>query len=308
MELLLLGSQLMFSLMIAIGVFVGIQALLTTAKWDLRHTDQQVFVGFAPAVRRLFGFVLLVAPFVARFVRPSLAVRRELAVLGFHPQFDDLVFARLRWSFVLIWAVLACSVTGLAYFVNFNLLMRWVLLVSVVGAMLILVLPYAWLRDQAAAARRDVLRGFPTFLDVLALVLESGQNFQSALQLSVQRLAGGVGDAALKRQLQELSQDIRAGQSKMIALQRFSDRLGLPEVTQFTASIQAADQQGVSVTALLRRQAAQLRTSRALAAERQAMKLPVKLLMPLAICIFPCTFLILAFPLVMRLSSSGLFS
>lgn len=307
MELLLLGSQLFFSLIVAIVVFVAIRTLLKNAKWDLRHVDQQALLGFSAPARRLLGLVMVATPFAAKFARPSLAVRRDLAVLGMPPQFDDLLFARLRWSFVLLWMVLACGVIGLAYLFDAQRVMRWALLVFLMGVMLALVLPYVWLRDQTMAARRGVLRSFPTFLDVLALVLESGQNFQSALQLSVQRLSGRAGDTVLKRQLQELAQDIRAGQSKAIALQRFSDRLNLPEVTQFTASIKAADQQGVSVTALLRRQAEQLRTSRALAAERQAMKLPVKLLMPLAVCIFPCTFLILAFPLVMRLSNSGLF-
>lgn len=307
MELLLLASQLFFSLTVAIGVFVAIQTVLASANRNLRQADQQSFVGFSGPVRRLLRFVNLGAPFTARFARPSLAVRRDLAVLGMPPQFDDLLFARLRWSFVLLWMVLACGVIGVAYLFEFPRLMGWALPIFLIGAILALVLPYVWLRDQTIAARRGVLRSFPTFLDVLALVLESGQNFQSALQLSLQRLSGRAGDTVLKRQLQELAQDIRAGQSKAIALQRFSDRLNLPEVTQFTVSIKAADQQGVSVTALLRRQAEQLRTSRALAAERQAMKLPVKLLMPLAVCIFPCTFLILAFPLVMRLSNSGLF-
>jgi tight adherence protein C len=83
--------------------------------------------------------------------------------------------------------------------------------------------------------------------------------------------------------------------------------MALPEVTQFVASVSTADRQGVSVTELLRRQSRQIRLSRALSAERHAMKLPVKLLAPLAICIFPCTFLVIAFPIAVRLSESGLF-
>ncbi|MBU3725386.1 MAG: type II secretion system F family protein [Burkholderiaceae bacterium] len=307
MELFLLMTQMLFALMVAIGVFLAIRLVLATARWEVRQADQQALSEVSLPTRRLLGLVMLLGPFAARFAKPSLAVKRELGVLGFHSKIDDLFFSRLRWSFILLFAFLAGGATGLAFLIDSGPLMRWAVFTSLIVVLLASVMPYIWLRDRAAAARRSVLRGFPTFLDVLALVLESGQNFQSALQLSVQKLSGASGDVVLKRQLQEISQDIRAGQPKVAALQRFSDRLGLPEVTQFTASIKAADQQGVSVTALLRRQAEQLRTSRALAAERQAMKLPVKLLLPLAVCIFPCTFLILAFPLAVRLSNSGLF-
>ena len=148
---------------------------------------------------------------------------------------------------------------------------------------------------------------FSSFLDVLALTLESGLNFQSALQMSAQRLPGNEAGLSLRRQLEEVLRDIRSGEHRLAALQKFGDRLTLPQVTQFVASVTAAERQGVSVAVLLRRQAEQLRTSRALSAERHAMKMPVKLLAPLAICIFPCTFIVLAFPLAIRLTNSGLF-
>jgi len=35
-------------------------------------------------------------------------------------------------------------------------------------------------------------------------------------------------------------------------------------------------------------------------AEKRAMEAPVRMLGPLVLCIFPCTFLILGFPVVMR--------
>lgn len=307
MEYLLLMTQIAFALMVAVGVYTALKAILSHARWDLCQVDPQAFAGVPLPARRLLGLLMRVVPLIARFARPSLSVKRDLDALGLHPKFDDLLFSRLRASLVLLATVFSIGLIALAVGLGLEPLVRWLAIALPTALLLAWVLPAAWLRDQAKAARRSILRGFPAFLDVLALVLESGQNFQSALQLSVQRLSGAGSEAVLKRQLQELTQDIRAGQSKAVALQRFADRLGLPEVTQFTASIRAADQQGVSVTALLRRQAAQLRSSRALAAERQAMKLPVKLLMPLAVCIFPCTFLILAFPLAVRLSSSGLF-
>jgi tight adherence protein C len=242
----------------------------------------------------------------SRFHRSSAAIQRKLNILGLSPEIDDLLFSQISVGFTFVVCLVTSGLMAAALVFGFEFLMQPILIGAGIFIGLAFVIPRAWLADQVAKLQQSVLRGFPSFLDVLALVLESGQNFQSALQLAIQHL-GSTREAGLGQQLAVLAQDIRSGQTKSVALQRFADRLALAEITQFVASIRAADQQGVSVTALLRRQAEQLRTSRALEAERQAMKLPVKLLMPLAICIFPCTFMVLAVPLVSRLAGSGLF-
>jgi tight adherence protein C len=168
--------------------------------------------------------------------------------------------------------------------------------------------PRARLREKSGAVLKRIQRSFPSFLDVFALTLESGQNFQSALILAGQHLAEPSGRPGLRAQLEEVLRAIRAGKPRVDALQQMAERLGLPEVIQFVASVATSEKQGASITGLLRRQSQQLRLSRALAAERHAMKLPVKLLAPLAICIFPCTFLVLGFPIGVQLLSSGIFS
>ena len=61
------------------------------------------------------------------------------------------------------------------------------------------------------------------------------------------------------------------------------------------------------MAALLRAQAAQRRQERFVRAERLALQAPVKLLMPLATCVFPGTFAILFFPVVVRLMQQGPF-
>ena len=58
---------------------------------------------------------------------------------------------------------------------------------------------------------------------------------------------------------------------------------------------------GMSLAPLLRSQAARQRSERFLRAETQAMQASVKLLFPLVACIFPCTFLVLAFPIATQL-------
>lgn len=256
---------------------------------------------------QLSTIIAVLVPFSERFIRPSPRISRELTTIDGATEFNDREFLKMRY---VICVLSTCVGTGgfcLAYALGIHHEYTVVVLLPFLFAIGGFLLPRLLLRDRSSAALKRVQRDFPSFLDVFALTLESGQNFQSALVLSVHHLSESESQPGLKTQLQEALRSIRAGQSRMQALQQLSDRLNLPEVVQFSASVAASEKQGVSVTALLRRQAEQLRTSRALAAERHAMKLPVKLLAPLAICIFPCTFLVLAFPIGVQLSRSGIF-
>jgi tight adherence protein C len=267
---------------------------------------RETLTGWPQVFRSLAPLMAIILPLVADFVRPSAKIANELRMAGYPSTFDDQQFGAYR-IVVCLFAFAVALFTGalmlLLYQVSAIATISWVLTVSAIGY----VLPFARLRDRAQTCRRQVLRSFPAFLDVLALTLESGQHLASALQLAVGRLPESPGRPGLRDQIQGILIEIRSGQSRLAALQRFSDRMSMPDVTQFVASISTAERQGVSVTDLLRRQSQQMRLSRALAAERHAMKLPVKLLAPLAICIFPCTFIVISFPIVARLSQSGLF-
>ncbi len=249
----------------------------------------------------------MISPIANRYVRPSPAIRQELLAIGIDARFDDQEFSKMRLA-ALTTGGIAAGTIGLALLAPTTTLPgELVLLLFFMGCLIGFYLPRVRLHDHYQQSRRRIIRVFSSFLDVLALTLESGLNFQSALQMAAQRLPVDGAGHSLRVQLDEVLRDIRSGEHRLAALQKFGDRLALPQVTQFVASVTAAERQGVSVSTLLRRQAEQLRTSRALSAERHAMKMPVKLLAPLAICIFPCTFLVLAFPLAIRLTSSGLF-
>jgi len=62
-----------------------------------------------------------------------------------------------------------------------------------------------------------------------------------------------------------------------------------------------ADQFGISVSRVLRAQAAQLRVRRRQRAEEKAMKLPVKMIFPLILCVMPSLFVVIIGPGVVRI-------
>jgi len=58
---------------------------------------------------------------------------------------------------------------------------------------------------------------------------------------------------------------------------------------------------------VLRVQAEQRRSERFQRAEKQAMEAPIKLVGPLILFIFPVTFIVLGFPIVMKFMAEGMF-
>jgi tight adherence protein C len=68
-----------------------------------------------------------------------------------------------------------------------------------------------------------------------------------------------------------------------------------------------SDKMGASIVQSLRTHAAFLRVQRAQRAEEQAAKLPVKILFPLLLCIFPAIFVVVLGPAAIQMMKSSFF-
>jgi tight adherence protein C len=89
-------------------------------------------------------------------------------------------------------------------------------------------------------------------------------------------------------------------------LRHMAERLNEPCATNFTTAVIQAEAMGMNLGPILRAQADQRRMERFLRAEKLAMEAPVKMLFPLIAFIFPCTFIVLFFPIVMQFMQTGL--
>lgn len=161
--------------------------------------------------------------------------------------------------------------------------------------------PGIWLKDQITARRKALLRALPFFLDIITLCVEAGLNFQGAMQQAV--LKGPQGP--LRDELQRVLRDIRAGKPRTVALRDMADRLSEGAITNFVGAVIQAENMGMNLGPVLRLQADQRRVERFQRAEKLAMEAPVKMLFPLVAFIFPCTFIVLFFPIAMKFMHSG---
>lgn len=159
-----------------------------------------------------------------------------------------------------------------------------------------------WLRDRLAVRRSELLKTLPFFLDIVTLCVEAGLNLQGAMNQAVAKGPPGV----MHDELQRVLRDIRAGKGRAESLRAMADRLNEPTISNFVSSVIQAESMGMNLGPVLRAQADQRRSERFLRAEKLAMEAPVKMLFPLIAFIFPCTFIVLFFPLVMKFMHAGL--
>jgi tight adherence protein C len=162
--------------------------------------------------------------------------------------------------------------------------------------------PAIWLKDRVAARRAELMKTLPFFLDIITLCVEAGLNLQGAIHQAVAKGPKGV----LRDEFQRVLRDVRAGKSRAESLRAMAERLNEGSVTNFVSAVIQAESMGMNLGPVLRAQADQRRSERFLRAEKLAMEAPVKMLFPLIAFIFPCTFIVLFFPIVMKFMHSGL--
>lgn len=161
--------------------------------------------------------------------------------------------------------------------------------------------PAIWLRDLVQLRRRQTLKTLPFMLDIITLCVEAGLNLTGAFQQAVAKGPAGP----LRDEFSRVLRDVRAGRPRLDALRTLSDRMNEPSITNFVSALIQAERMGMNLGPILRAQSEQRRNERFARAEKLAMEAPVKLLFPLIAFIFPCTFVVLGFPIAMKFIHMG---
>jgi len=163
--------------------------------------------------------------------------------------------------------------------------------------------PDIWVRDIRTRQVDAVLRTLPAYLDFITMAVEAGLNFSGAIEQARKKGPGGP----LVNEFGIILRDLRSGLNRAQALKRMAHRLDIHEVSSFINAVIQAEKMGSSLASVLKIQAGQRRIERFQRAEKKAMEAPVKLVGPLMLFIFPTTFIVLAFPLVMKVLHGGFF-
>jgi len=138
---------------------------------------------------------------------------------------------------------------------------------------------------------RQIVRDLPTVIDLLALSLHAGMGLDRAMRVVSERV-----DSPLSDELRRVLTDTSLGISRQEAFGRLSTRTGSDDVRSLSTNIIQSEQLGTSLVSTINNQAQQVRQVRRRRAEAQAMKAPVKMLLPMVLFILPTLFLIVLGP------------
>ncbi len=154
-------------------------------------------------------------------------------------------------------------------------------------------LPKTWLRRKVRARKNSIRKGLPDALDMLSVCADAGLGFDQSLQRVSEYWKTPLG-AEFSRVVAEISM----GVPRQTALRTLSDRTDVTELSSFVAVILQSDQLGMSITDTLHAQAKQMRIERRFRAQEQARKMPLKMLLPLLLLIFPAMLAVILGPMI----------
>lgn len=178
----------------------------------------------------------------------------------------------------LVAGVVGAGFAALAWGGGSSKLAPALLLLPFIGAML----PSAALKRRIQARADAIFKDLPDMVDMMAIAVEAGSGLESAISLVSTNFKSPLAD-----ELSRTLHDMELGLPRKEALQQLRDRVDVEAVRALVLALLQANALGIPVGRVLKAQATEVRARRRAWAREKAAKLPVKIMFPLVLFIFP---------------------
>ncbi len=160
-------------------------------------------------------------------------------------------------------------------------------------------LPTLWLDYRVKQRKLEIFHTLPDVLDLLTVCVESGQSLDAALIKTVENHHNQRNP--LIEEIDRVILEIRAGRARIDALDGLAERTQVDEVRSFVNMLHQTEKFGTSLGKALRIYSTSQRVKRRQFAEAQAAKTGTKMLVPLALFIFPGLLVVILVPAVINI-------
>lgn len=167
---------------------------------------------------------------------------------------------------------------------------------SIILAVIGFYLPNLWIKLGISTRKENIRRGLPDALDLMVVCVEAGTGLDAALSRTAEEIKKT--NRCLAEELGLVILEIRAGKPRHEALKNLAWRTDLDDLSNLTTLLIQTERFGTSIAQALRVHSDFMRGRRFQRAEELAQKMPIKLIFPIALFIFPVFFLVTLGPAV----------
>jgi len=165
-------------------------------------------------------------------------------------------------------------------------------------------LPHFLLNARIRRRQDRLDQALPDVLDLMIVSMEAGLSMQSTLSKVADEIKPISPD--FYGELQLTNAEMRTGLPRDLALKNLGERTGVQSIKSLVALMVQSEKMGSSIAQALRTHADFSRVARAQKAEEMAQKIPVKILFPTLVCIFPSIFIVILGPAGIQISKTFL--
>ncbi len=148
--------------------------------------------------------------------------------------------------------------------------------------------PLSMLQRAVEARKIAVQKALPDFLDMVATTVQAGLSVNAALAYAIDAAPGALGE-----EITSALSEIRLGRSRSDALRAAAERLQQQQFSTTISAITQAERLGTDIAKVLNELAEDVRNQRVMLVEEMAAKLPVKMVMPMALFMLPSLFVVI---------------
>ncbi len=159
-------------------------------------------------------------------------------------------------------------------------------------------LPLIWLIQQASKRQESIQKSLADFLDLLVICVEAGLGLDTAIS-KIANLKSAKTSHYMREELLIYTKDVGFGKPRRQALLDLAQRTGVDDLNAIINAIVQSYDMGTGVANTLRVQSDSLRVKRLSKAEEKANKIPVKMVPPIYMFLFPMIFVSIFGPIAM---------
>lgn len=242
---------------------------------------------------RLMGLVGRIGSAVSAG-KTSPNLRAELASAGFHGRGAGAIY--LGFKVVLLIAGLT-GLTALLLPIESLPLSAKALLIVLASGMLFFI-PNMYVARRRLKRRAEVQHYLADTLDLLEICVSAGMGLDAAWNWVEEEIRGV--SATLADEMALCTLEMHLGAPRAVAMRHMAERTAVEDIAALVSVLVQSEQFGTSISDALRTFAESMRELRSQRAEEAAEKMPLKMLFPLILLVFPAVLVVICGPSALK--------